>query len=91
MSSTEVAHAYRNLYRAALQATHYAIPARYIIKGIMRRSFRTPSETLDQERVTNTVNFLERARLDNGIENKIIKNLCHVRYWQHHARSDSKL
>ena len=87
MTDKEIIQAYRHLYRAALLATHRASPAKHVIRERIRTAFRTePRESFDQQRVKNTKAFLDRALKDAGMEHRILKNLLHVRYWQHHAR-----
>ncbi|KAG6002655.1 hypothetical protein E4U21_002915 [Claviceps maximensis] len=40
MTTTDVLHAYRHLYRNLLRAVQYAAPARYIARDQLRRAFR---------------------------------------------------
>ncbi|ETN45672.1 uncharacterized protein HMPREF1541_09505, partial [Cyphellophora europaea CBS 101466] len=81
MSTKEIVSAYRSLYKRGLRAIRYSRPARYNLRDILRRSFREePSSSFDPERLTNTLRFLQRADVDNGMEHKIIKNLLFIRY-----------
>lgn len=58
----------------------------------MRNAFRTePFENFNLGKIRNTEDFLKRAEQDTGMEHRILKNLLHVRYWQHHARIDNNL
>lgn len=83
MSKPDILHAYRSLYRTALRAVHYAKPARFEIRDILREAFRTQSPAhFNLRRVNNTVKFLENARTYNGFEHKILKNLLHLQYWR---------
>ena len=92
MSQIEILHAYRRLYRTALQAVHHATPAKYTIRDSMRRAFRFESpEAFESTRIENTQNFLQRAKMDTGMEHRILKNLLHVKYFQHYARRDLRL
>jgi hypothetical protein len=87
MSQKELVQAYRSLYRAALHAVRHATPAKYQIRDTMRAAFSPESkETFDARRVKNTVEFLERAGAQTGLEHKILRNIVHVRYWQSAAR-----
>lgn len=92
MTGQAVIHAYRQLYRNALRATHRSYPAKHVIRETIRTAFRTePAYNFSLQRVKNTENFLKRAEKDTGIEHRILKNLLHVRYWQHHAKRDNRL
>lgn len=78
-----IIHAYRHLYRQGLKAVSYSVPARHVLLGRLRSSFRSsPAEDFDSQRVTNTLHFLKRAAEITGIEQKIVKNLMMVRYWE---------
>lgn len=92
MSSSEVVQAYRRLYRTALQAVLFSKPARYQIRTALRTAFRqSPASAFSPRRIENTVKFLERARLHNGMEHKIVKNLLQVRWWQQSGKARSRL
>ncbi len=92
MTDQAVIHAYRHLYRNALRATHRSSPAKHVIRETIRTAFRVePAFTFSLQRVKNTEDFLKRAENDTGMEHRILKNLLHVRYWQHHAKRDNKL
>ncbi|KAK2805953.1 hypothetical protein FQN50_005968 [Emmonsiellopsis sp. PD_5] len=81
--SLALRHAYRHLYRTGLQAVRYAKPQRFVLRGILRSSFRkgAPSE-FDPQRIVNTLAFLKLSSASASTEHKIIKNLLHVRFWQ---------
>lgn len=92
MTRKAILQAYRHLYRNALRATHHSSPAKYVIRETIRTAFRSePTNTFNMQRIKNTEDFLKRAERDTGIEHRILKNLLHVRYWQHHAKRDNKL
>ena len=92
MTSLEIRHAYRHLYKAALQAVMKAAPAKHQIRDSMRNGFRNePAESFNAYKVENTLQFLKQAEKYTGIEHKILKNLCHVKYWQNYRRPLSKL
>jgi hypothetical protein len=88
-TTTQLIHAYRNLFRAGLKAVQYSTPARYSIRDKLRRAFRPPEEyrsektVFDQEAIDNTVQFLEAAAANKGTEHKIVKNLCDVYHWRY--------
>ena len=92
MTTIETLRAYRHLYRAALRAVRHSSPAKYQIRDTMRSAFRNGSvETLDWQKVENTLQFLRRAESHAGMEHKILQNLLHVRYWQNQGRRDNRL
>jgi hypothetical protein len=92
MTTTETLRAYRYLYRAALRAVRHSSPAKYQIRDTMRSAFRNGSvETLNRQKVENTLQFLRRAESHAGMEHKILQNLLHVRYWQNQGRRDNRL
>ena len=92
MTKPPFLRAYRHLYRGALRAVRYSSPAKYQIRETMRSAFRTEkAESLDQQRLENTMQFLRRAELHAGMEHKILRNLLHVRYWQRQGRRDNRL
>ena len=92
MADIHILHAYRHLYRAALQAVRHSSPAKYQIRNTIRVAFRTSSAIdFDSERIRNTEDFLQRARSYTGLEHKILRNLLHVRFWQSQARKERKL
>lgn len=78
-----VISSYRALYKAGLAAVQHSSPARYAVRDKIRAAFRssTPSQ-FSQQRVDNTVEFLQIAAKRKGIEHDIVRNLCMVHYWQ---------
>ncbi|KAF8474970.1 hypothetical protein BDZ91DRAFT_789206 [Kalaharituber pfeilii] len=87
-SRTAVLHAYRALYRQGLKAVQYSAPARYAIRDKLRKSFRQRSQTdFNQKRIDNTLEFLRTAAERVGIEHRIVRNLCHVHFWQQNPKT----
>ncbi|KAF2019964.1 DUF1763-domain-containing protein [Aaosphaeria arxii CBS 175.79] len=81
MAQQEIIHAYRHLYRHSLRAILYSKPARYTLRSRIRLAFRkSPPEAYDPQRVANTIEFLQYAARENGLEHKIVKNLLLV-WW----------
>lgn len=72
--------AYRHLFRRGLKAVNYAEPHRYVLRDILRSSFRSGhTDEFDARRVMNTISFLRRAAWSHGFEHKIVMNLLSVR------------
>lgn len=81
-SKQDIIRAYRNLYRAGLRAVQYSAPARYTLRDRLRRAFRaSPASDFDQQRILNTLEFLNGATKTTGIEHHIVKSLLMV--WWH--------
>ena len=79
--------AYRNLYRSALHAVQYSIPARYILRETLRNAFRNGNPgDFNPPKIGNTILFLENAAEVKGPEHRILKNLVHVRWWERSTR-----
>lgn len=81
MTTPQVIHAYRHIYRQALKAIRYSTPARHVLRSTMRSAFRSTHD-LDPQKIANTLRFLERATEVRGLEHKIVKNLLLARYWE---------
>ena len=78
-----VIHAYRHLYQAGLRAVQYSRPARFQLRDILRETFRTSNHSsFTQQRIDNTIKFLNNARKYDGFEHRIVKNLLHLQYWK---------
>ena len=89
---SEIVRGYRQIYKAALRAVLYASPGRFQVRDSIRTGFRTrPVTAFSPRRIQNTVRFLERAQEHTGMEHKILKNLCFVRYWQNRGKPDLRL
>ena len=88
MSALTIPQAYRNLYRAALRATLYSSPARFVIRNRLRSAFRAPPNKqpypFDPSRINRTVLFLRSAAESPNLERKVVKNLARV--WGEHER-----
>lgn len=83
--------AYRHLFRTSLQAVRFSTPARYQVRSILRDSFRnSPASAFNPRRIGNTIAFLEQAREHNGYEHKILRNICHIRYWRDNHKEKQK-
>lgn len=81
MSKQEIVHAYRHLYRHGLRAVQYSKPARYTLRDRIRRAFRKGLPTdYDPQKVENTIELLQYATKENGMEHKIVKNLLFI-WW----------
>lgn len=86
MSNEAVIHAYRHLYRHSLRAIQFSKPARYTLRDRLRLAFRKGSVTdFEPQRVKNTVEFLQYATRENGVEHKVVKNLLFVWWVQGHG------
>ncbi|KAK4228506.1 hypothetical protein QBC38DRAFT_475037 [Podospora fimiseda] len=81
-SSAELITAYRKLLRAGLRAVQFSKPSRYIIRDQLREGFRDTSgkSTFEPERIRRTIWFLNAAAEERGMEHKILKNLCRVKF-----------
>ncbi|KAF2838841.1 DUF1763-domain-containing protein [Patellaria atrata CBS 101060] len=90
LHQAEVIHAYRHLYRHALRAVRFAVPARYIIRDRIRHHFRDGDlSQFDQGKIDRTIEFLQYASRERGLEHKILKNFMNV-LWHRHRRRPSK-
>ncbi|KAI9737748.1 MAG: hypothetical protein M1834_009116 [Cirrosporium novae-zelandiae] len=83
ISREQISGAYRSLYRASLQAVQYAQPARTIIVAKLRYEFRTrPVEDFQPPRIEKTIQFLQNAKQQKGIEHRILKRLLHTWFFE---------
>lgn len=82
MSKEEIVHAYRHLYRAALQAVCYSKPAKFVVRDQLRQAFRRRGATFDKSGIRRTVWFLRNAARERGIEHRILRNLLLTQYWR---------
>ena len=89
MLREEVLHAYRHLYRHGLRAIQFSKPARYTLRDRLRMAFRkgSPAE-LNKQKIKNTLEFLQYATAENGLEHKILKNLLVV--WRFQDKGGNK-
>ena len=82
-STQEIIKAYRNLYRAGLRAVQYSSPARFTLRDRLRRAFRaSPASDFDQQRILNTLEFLDGAAKTTGIEHHIVRSLLMVWWYE---------
>ena len=83
MNHRAIIQAYRNLYKASLYACRYSTPSRYILRNQLRTAFRKGSVAdFNPDRITNTLEFLDGAGREAGMESRILKNLTEVEYWR---------
>ena len=81
-SSQEIVSSYRHLYRHAMYAVQYAVPARHTLRVLLRNAYRTGNAAdFDAQRINNTVTFLEGAAKERGLEHRLLKNLLHTWFW----------
>jgi hypothetical protein len=81
MSQQEIVHAYRHLFRHGLRAIQFSKPARFILRDRIRLAFRRGAASdFDAQKIQNTLEFLQYATKENGLEHKIVKNLLFV-WW----------
>jgi hypothetical protein len=85
MSERAVLHAYRHVLRHSLRAIQFSKPARYTLRDRLRWAFRKgAADDFNQQKIANTLEFLQYATKQNGLEHKILKNLLLV--WWHQDR-----
>jgi len=81
-STPEVIQAYRHLFRQALHAVQYSSPARYVVRDQLSHAFRNGTRgNFNADNIKNTIEFLENATKESGLEHHILKNLLHIRWW----------
>ncbi|KAH6722181.1 hypothetical protein BKA61DRAFT_467353 [Leptodontidium sp. MPI-SDFR-AT-0119] len=89
-ASTDLIHAYRQLYRGLLHAVQYSKPARYLARDQLRNAFRKGDPaSFDQQKVTRTIEFFKYAAEEKGLEHRIVKTLLQTSYWE--AREEHRL
>ncbi|KAF4312888.1 hypothetical protein GTA08_BOTSDO11775 [Botryosphaeria dothidea] len=77
----EIVRAYRQLYTWSLRAVQFSKPARFTVRDRLRRIFRANDRvSFDQRRIDNTIEFLQGAAREKGLEHRIVKGLTHV-WW----------
>jgi hypothetical protein len=83
--SSDVVRAYRHLYRHGLRAVQFSHPARDTLRDRLRTAFRRGDPlAFNQLQIDNTIEFLEGATREKGLEHRLLKSLVHV--WYHQAR-----
>lgn len=79
MPNEAVVHAYRHVLRQSLRAIHFSKPARFTLRDRLRTAFRKGAASdFDQQKIATTLEFLQYATKQNGLEHKIVKNLLQV-------------
>lgn len=82
-SQKAILQAYRALYKSCLYAVRYSHPSRNILRDQLRTAFRkSTAASFDSDRIKNTLEFLDGAGREAGIESKILKGLTEVEYWR---------
>ncbi|KAJ4351796.1 uncharacterized protein N0V89_007140 [Didymosphaeria variabile] len=90
MSQQQIVCAYRHLFRQGLRAIQYSKPARFTLRDRIRLAFRKGSAAdFDAQKIQNTLEFLQYATKENGLEHKIVKNLLFV-WWSQENGGKSK-
>ena len=90
MSNKAIVHAYRHILRHSLRAIQFSKPARFTLRDRLRAAFRKGAASdFDQQKITNTLEFLRYAAKQNGLEHKIVKNLLYV-WWNQDKGGRSK-
>jgi hypothetical protein len=88
--SQTILHAYRHVLRHSLRAIHFSKPARYTLRDRLRLAFRkSPPSAFDPAKIETTLEFLQYAARENGLEHKIVKNLLFV-WWVQEKGGRSK-
>ena len=81
-STPEIIQAYRQLLRQALHAVQYSSPARYVVRDQISHAFRQSTRgDFHVDTIKNTIEFLENATKESGLEHHILKNLLHIHWW----------
>ena len=81
MSTQDIIHAYRHLYRQGLRAVQFSKPARFTLRDRLRLAFRKNSPAdYNPQKIRTTFEFLQHATTHNGMEHKIVKNLLFI-WW----------
>ena len=82
-TQSHVVLAYRQLYKASLQAIQFSSPARHTLKRLIRTEFRLNKiNDYSHERVQNTLWFLQGAAQAKGLEHRIVKTMLHFLWFQ---------
>jgi hypothetical protein len=78
MDKSYIRSIYRRLWRASHIAIHNRPAPRHAIRAKLRHAFRTETSVPSELEVTNTEAFLRTAGRRRGVENRVVKALCHV-------------
>lgn len=85
-TTPHIFQSYRRLYRHALHAVKYAVPARYVVRDELRRAYRSGSAAdFNREKMDETIAFLQSATEENNCAHKILKSLIESWWWQGHG------
>jgi len=85
-TSWSVLHAYRHLYRGLLRAVQFSAPNRYTARDQLRDAFRKGDpETFDPAKITRTLEFLQGAAREKGLEHRILKSLLHTAFHRNNS------
>lgn len=83
---TQLIHTYRHLYKALLQAVRYSKPSRYVVRDELRLAFRkSDPSAYDAGKIARTLEFIEGAAREKGIENQILKNMCQTEHMRNYV------
>ncbi|TVY29704.1 hypothetical protein LHYA1_G000946 [Lachnellula hyalina] len=84
----ELIHSYRHMYRALLRGVQFSKPARYVARDQLREAYRNGKPgNFDNAKIQRTLEFLDGAAKETGLEHKILKNLLLTRgYFTANAR-----
>ncbi|KAJ1338031.1 LYR motif-containing protein 4 [Microdochium nivale] len=88
MATQQTVHAYRHLYRCLLHAVQFSKPARYVARDRLRVAFRQKDAVLDSQSISRTLQFLQAAARERGLEHKVLKNLLMTQFFR--AREQQK-
>jgi len=76
----ELIHSYRHMYRALLRGVQFSKPARYVARDQLREAYRNGKPAnFDNAKIQRTLEFLDGAAKETGLEHKILKNLLLTR------------
>ncbi|EPX72749.1 DUF1763 family protein [Schizosaccharomyces octosporus yFS286] len=81
----ELSSAFRSLWRAGMAvAISTKFPGhRFVYRDLLRDAFRTHSPSyFSQERVLNTVMFLQTASMRGTLQHKLMKNRFHIQMFR---------
>lgn len=85
-SNHDILISYRHLYRALLHAVQFSMPARFTARDQLRDAFRKGDPTtFNQEKIDRTIQFLNLAASETGLEHRIVKNLLRTNYERRQA------
>ncbi|KAI0025655.1 DUF1763-domain-containing protein [Xylariomycetidae sp. FL0641] len=83
-SHEEIIHAYRSLYRNALNAVKFSKKARFIVRDQLRTAFREKGAQYNRRGVIRTNLFFLAAERQAGLEHRILKSLISTEYFRNY-------